>query len=235
MKNFPKCIFVSLLIIVALCRFVVAQEIVGPVVVKPGLPAVFELPSKAAWTVTPVDLAGDKFLTDSSGTKIFFASPVEATYTIVAAFLADDEIVQAVHIFSVSSKDDVSPNPNPEPDPQPDPEPTPEPDTLAAWVAKNAPTGDKTRLAKVATVYAGQADGLGRNLIRTTDAAYYGIRKGMQPLVIGEDWQNFQKALDEQLAKTLAAKKSADESLTDKEALRLAFAEISEGMEEAAK
>ena len=228
-----KQLFILVLAFLAGCclsRFVSAQEIEGPLIVKPGLPAVFELPTKAAWVVTPVDQASDKFLVDSSGTKIFFASPTEGQFTIVAAFAVDSEITQAVHVFNVSSK--ASPTPGPKPEPQP--EPTPEPETLKAWVAKNVPD-DKDRATKAANVFMQQADGLNRNLIRSTDAAYYGVRKGLQPIAVTEQWQSFQKSLNEKLAESMAAAKLDNPILSDKEALRLAFVEISQGLQEAAK
>jgi len=81
-----RSVVVCSILVVLLTGWGKAAEITGPASVKPGLPVVFELPVKAAWTVTPVDLAADKVLVDSGGTRIFFASPVEGTFTVIAAY-----------------------------------------------------------------------------------------------------------------------------------------------------
>ena len=94
-----------------------SAEISGAVQIPSGIPAIFELETKAAWVLTPIDIAQDKYFVDSSGTKIFFASPIEGSYTIIASYLNENhEIEQAIHSFNVGS---YSPNPQPDPTPPP--------------------------------------------------------------------------------------------------------------------
>jgi hypothetical protein len=208
-----------------LSNLLFGQEIAGPNVVRPGLPVLFELPVKAAWTVAPLEQAEGKYFVDSGGQKIFFATPVEGTYTIVAAFLSDDEIVQTIHTFIVSAKDSPQPNPNP----QPDPDPVPLPVTLKDWVAKNVPTGDATRLQRAANVYATQASSIERNMTRTPDAAYSALRRGMQPVATTAEWTNFLKQLDEKI-KTSVEEKMKASNTTELQALKIVLSEIAGGM-----
>jgi len=213
-----------------------AAEIAGPVLVRPGLPAVFELPVQAAWTVTPLDLANGKYVPDSSFTKIFFASPDEGTFTIVAACLVDGEVEQFVHTFIVSAKDAPPPNPNPHPQPEPPPPPPPPPPviTLGDWVAKNVPATDKMRLQRAASVYTNVASGIERGTIRTPDGVYASLRSNMQPIAVTKEWQTFMAQLNEKLQADVVERMKnltyPTEDLCKMQALKPALKEIAKAL-----
>ncbi len=128
---------VALLIIVVmpLCGRISGQEIKGPTQIVPGTLAVFEVtpPQQASWVVTPPNLAANTFSVDSSGSRLYFSTPTNGTFTIVAAIVIEEKKPHQLcaTLFNGSG----------EPDTQPQPEPAPEPETgLAAWIAENLPT-----------------------------------------------------------------------------------------------
>lgn len=84
-------------------------------------------PQEAAWLITPVSQVGVDFVVDSSGSKIYFASTVEGTFSVIAAIVSEGK-PQVMSITVTNSKYDSEPGP---------PGPDPPVDSLESWVKKN--------------------------------------------------------------------------------------------------
>ena len=92
-----------------------AQEITGPDLVMPGSLATFEIEPKqeASWCLVPNDPA-DCWKTDSSSARLYFATPLEGKYTIIAAMVIDGKPVLLSKTFT-NGNDDAKPSPTPGP------------------------------------------------------------------------------------------------------------------------
>ena len=128
-------LFLAFLIGLGLTKLVVAQtQIKGPEQTRTGTLTIFEItPTQGAdWSITPTAGTPDTFQVDSSGDKLYFASPNAGVYTIVAAIVVEGKPQLLTHAF-VNTGGDVKPSPDP-------PEPNPTPDqALAIWIKSELP------------------------------------------------------------------------------------------------
>jgi len=115
------------------------QTIVGPASSNAGQLVVFETSVSADWTVTPVDQNSGTFIVDSSGTRLYFASPTKGVFTVAAAVIVDSKPKILTHTFN-NGAGEVNPFP-----PTPEPIPTPPSTTFQSWVEKRVSEIDKTQ------------------------------------------------------------------------------------------
>lgn len=111
-----------------------AQELVGPVIVTTGSLAAFEVVpvQEIAWNILPTADSKEWFQVDSSSGKLYFASPHEKEFTIVAAVVADGKPVLLAKTF-FNGKRDTKPDDDTKP-------PTPQPDaSLGTWIKTQLP------------------------------------------------------------------------------------------------
>ena len=144
-------------------------QIVGPTKTQAGTLAVFETTEPADWSVSPSIKTTGMYFPDSTGTKLYFASPIKGDYEINAAVILDGK--PTLLTFAFVNGEGVSPGPSPEP------EPTPQPKTLADWVKENIPSNAKQEeINTMASAFSLSASGIERNTIRTIDQAFAVIR-----------------------------------------------------------
>ena len=110
----------------------IPNEIIGPDTVATGRLASFYLPSgiPAAWCVIGPT---DGVFSPDTGDRIYFASPIEGQYKVIAAIV--DGGAPKILLKEVFVGKDPAPGPGPSPEPGPGPGPSPKPDNLAEWVA----------------------------------------------------------------------------------------------------
>ena len=190
----------------------VAQEIVGPERVVPGSLATFGSPDDmggASWCLIPNEPQGC-FQVDTSSQKIYFASPTEGHYTIIAAMVVDGKPLLISKTFT-NAKDDTKPSPGPDPQPIPNP-----PDSLESWTKTNIPELVKsTNLAKERELIANCFEQISAKIgvtIKTPQNAQTQLRLAIVSSLAKSsktainDWQTFLERLSEQLDKKLGAK-----------------------------
>ena len=184
-----------------------AQEIVGPERVTPGSLAAFTAPPEvdgASWCLIPNEPQGC-FQIDTSSQKLYFASPIEGRYTIIAALIVEGKPLLISKTFTNGKDDAIPPIPTPNP-----------PDTLESWIKTNLPELVKsTNITKerevIANCFEQTAAKIGI-IIKTPQNAQTQLRltlvsslaKSSRTAV--NDWQLFLEQLGEQLTKELSAK-----------------------------
>ena len=188
-----------------------AQEIVGPERVAPGSLATFAVPSDmddASWCLIPNEPQGC-FQVDSSSQKIYFASPVEGRYTIMAAMVVEGKPLLISKTFT-NAKGDAKPSPEPRPQPTPTPNP---PDSLESWIKTSLPELVKSsNIAKERELIANCFEQTAAKIdatIKTPQNSQTQLRlaivsslaKSSKTAV--KDWQLFLEQLGEQLTKEL--------------------------------
>ena len=120
------------------------QKLFGPQQISAGTPAVFEIvpAQEAAWSITSQDGLAEGFMIDSSESRIYFASPVEGTYTVVAAVIAEKKPRLLSMTFTVGGTKNA---PSHKPKPAPTPAPIPPPDnSLEQWIRTQMPASVKS-------------------------------------------------------------------------------------------
>ena len=184
----------------------VAQEIAGPERVTPGLLATFAAPSDmgdASWCLIPNEPEGC-FQVDTSSQKLYFASPVEGRYTIMAAMIVDGKPILVSKTFT-NANDDAKPTPTPTP-----------PDSLESWIKTNLPELVKSsNLAKerelIANCFEQTATKIGVT-IKTPQNAQTQLRLAIVSSLAKSsrtainDWQLFLEQLSERLTKEFGTK-----------------------------
>lgn len=99
-----------------------AEVLRGPDHALRGHLAVFESPEVADWILAPSENAIGKWVVDTSGKLLYFASDEPGIYTICAAIVVENKPKIFSKTFYVEQH---RPDPNPDPDPDPDREPSP--------------------------------------------------------------------------------------------------------------
>jgi hypothetical protein len=218
--NFRSGSFSGLLSLMLVLGTVFGEEfaIKGPLEVKKGTLAVFEVPVKAVFSVAPFDVTG-AWHPDSSGTAIYFASNTEGIFDITAVCVQEGEPRLAQFSFVNGSG---KPSPKPEPDPVP---PPPVPVTLAEWVTLNVPKDALT--AKAALIYSDTAAAVKQGTVRSVDAAASKIRMAELPVLTSPEWTAFLTQLDAEM------KKRFDSSTDSLEKYREILSDITEGLKAA--
>ena len=187
-----------------------AQEITGPERVTPGSLAAFTVPpetGEASWCLIPNEPQGC-FQIDTASQRLYFASPIEGRYTIVAAMTAENKPLLVSKTF-INGKGDANPSPTPLPPPNP-------PNTLKSWVKTNLPKlVESANTAKerelVADCFEQVAAKIGVT-IKTPQNAQTQIRLAIVSNLAKSsktainDWQPFLERLGEQLTKELGVK-----------------------------
>lgn len=123
-----------LLLVLQTATFSLAQELIGPETVPCGSLASFEIvpPQEAVWELLPHEDSKERFRLDSSSKTLFFASPVEKEFTVLAAILAEGKPVLFTKTF-FNGKRDTNPQPPLEPD-----------STLKKWIETQLPLSVKS-------------------------------------------------------------------------------------------
>ena len=201
-----KTLFYSILIFL-LGISCAAQELAGPARVTPGSLAIFVTPSdtgSASWCLIPNEPQGC-FQVDTSSQKIYFASPTEGHYTIIAALIVEGKPLLISKTFTNGKNDAIPPIPTPNP-----------PNTLESWIKTNLPELVKSsNLAKerelVANCFEQTATKIGVT-IKTPQNAQTQLRLAIVSNLAKSsrtainDWQLFLEQLSEQLTNELDTK-----------------------------
>ncbi len=129
----------ALTFLIGLClsKFAAAQsQIIGPEQAQAGTLVTFEImpPQVADWTITSVETTEKVFQTDTQAERLYFATPRQGTYHIVAAIVVDGKPQVLAKTLSNGSDSDHDNRIKPLP-PVP-----PTPDTpIAQWITTQLP------------------------------------------------------------------------------------------------
>jgi len=187
------------------------QKLIGPQQVSAGTPAVFEVvpAQEAAWSVTSQNGLTEGFMIDSSESRIYFASPVEGTYTVVAAVVTEKKPRLLSMTFTIGDTKNV-----PSPDPRPAPIPTPD-DSLEQWIRTHLPASVKSASAAsesavVAKCFQKTVSDIRDGTIRTTANALSQLQIRLtaglalaSPTAIA-DWHDFLTELGDRMTDEMA-------------------------------
>jgi hypothetical protein len=119
----------------ALC---VAQELTGPDRTVPGTLASFEIvpAQEASWHLVTPSSEAETYKIDSSSAKIYFSSPKQGRYTVVAGIVIDGKPELLVKTFTNSEEEE---------DDQPLPLPVPPISSLETWMKTQTPNLVKSK------------------------------------------------------------------------------------------
>lgn len=184
-------------------------QITGPASVQSGTLAIFETDQKADWSITPTSKSTGMFFADSSGTRIFFASPVAGEYEVICATAENDEPKLYTFVF-VNGDGKITPEP-----PTP---PEPKPQTFTDWIKANIPVdATQAELSGISGWFESVSARIKQGTIRTVDQAFASVRTNAQRY---SSWQEFLEKLS----------KREELQTEDVKKLGETFAEIAEGM-----
>ena len=204
-------LIIAFLLGLCLSNSVAAQlQIIGPNQASAGTLATFEIlpPQVADWTITSVETTERVFQTDTSTSRLYFATPQSGTYHIVAAVVVDGKPQVLAKNFINGSGDDTKPLP-----PVP-----PTPDTpLAEWVKTQLPLLVKSQNAAserllVAQCFDQTLQKIDNGTIKTAQNARTQLQIALTMALAFasdtaiEDWQPFLTALSQQMASALGDK-----------------------------
>lgn len=192
-----------------------AQQLLGPDRVTPGTLAIFEIEpnQEASWCLSPNEPV-DCWKTDSDSSRLFFATPQEGKYTIIAAMIVDGKPVLLSKTF-VNAKDGIKPSPDP--DPQPSPTPSPPSGTLETWIKEKVPILVKSKnLAAETQLVANAFDGVIKRINEGTIKTTQNARAQLQITLTASlaqasatavtDWSVFLAELSRQMETQLVGK-----------------------------
>jgi len=105
-----------------------AQELIGPDYTLPGSLASFEIipAQEASWHIVPPTASSATYRIDSGSSRLYFASPVQGHYTIIAGIVVDGRPELLVRTFINGVDDGEQP-------------PVPPASTLEAWIKTQLP------------------------------------------------------------------------------------------------
>ena len=112
-----------------------AQELAGPNRTLPGTLAIFEIvpAQKASWHIVVPGAGIDPYHIDSDLSKLYFASPTQGQYTVIAGITDEGRPKLLVKTF-VNGDEEFGPTPTPTP-----PIPPVPPSSLETWIKTQAP------------------------------------------------------------------------------------------------
>ena len=229
--NKKQLLLLALAFLLGLClsNFVAAQsQIDGPDKAQAGTLAMFEMipPQVADWTITSVETTERVFQTDTSTQRLYFATPQQGTYHIVAAVVVDGKPQVLAKNFINGNGDEVKPLP---PGPNPPLPPTP----LAEWVKTQWPLLVKSQNAAserflVAQCFDQTLQKIDNGTIKTAQNARTQLQIALTMTLAFasntaiEDWQPFLTALSQQMANALGDK------VNDIDAVKAVFKTVAE-------
>lgn len=116
-----------------------SQELVGPTIVPAGSLATFEVvpAQEISWNLLPTEESQEWFQVDTSSGKLYFASPHEKEFTIVAALVTDGKPVLLTKTF-FNEKRDTKPDEDTKPPPVPNA-------SLESWIKTQLPLQVKSQ------------------------------------------------------------------------------------------
>jgi hypothetical protein len=214
-----KQIFILMLVFLlglGLSKLVTAQsQITGPEQAQAGKLVTFEItPSQVAdWTITSVETTEQIFQTDTSTKRLYFATPQQGTYHIVAAIVVDDKPMVLAKTFTNGSDGDIKPLP---PGPNPPVPPFP-PAPLAEWIKTQLPLLVKSQNAAkekqlIAQCFEQTVQKIENDTIKTAQNARTQLQIALTMTLAFaadtaiDDWQPFLTALSQQMASELGNK-----------------------------
>ena len=149
----------ALTFLLGLCltKLVAAQQIDGPDKAQAGTLATFEIlpPQLADWTITSVETTERIFQTDTSMQRLYFATPQQGTYHIVAAIVIDGKPQVLVKTFVNGNGNDNDGGNDNRVKPLPPVPPTPD-TPLAEWIKTQLPLLVKSQNIAVEQVLVAQ-------------------------------------------------------------------------------
>ena len=212
-----QILLLTLTFLLGLCltKLVTAQRIDGPDLAQAGTLAMFEIlpPQSADWTIMSVETTERVFQTDTSTNRLYFATPQQGTYHIVAAIVVDGKPQVLAKSFVNGNGIDIKPQP-PGPDP---PKPPLPPTPLSEWVTTQLPVLVKSQnLAAerllVAQCFEQTIQKIDNDTIKTTQNARTQLQIALTMTLAFasdsaiEEWQPFLTALSQQMANELGDK-----------------------------
>ena len=210
-----------------------AQQITGPNQASAGTLVTFEItpPQVADWTITSVETTERVFQTDTSTQRLYFATPQQGTYHIVAAIVIDGKPQVLAKNFINGNGDGVKPQP-----PGPDPPVPPLPSTpLAEWIKTQLPQLVKSQNVTVERLLVAQCfeqtvQKIDNDTIKTAQNARTQLQIALTMTLAFasdtaiEDWQAFLTTLSQQMANEL------DNKVNDINAVKTIFITVAEAL-----
>ena len=207
-------LMLAFLLGVCLSQWIAAQQITGPNQAQAGTLVIFEItPSQAAdWTITSVETTERFFQTDTSTNRLYFATPQQGTYHIIAAIVVDGKPLVLTKTFVNGNGGDIQPQP---PGPNP-PVPQPPVTPLAEWVKAQLPllvkSPNATECQLVAQCFEQTVQKIDNGTIKTAQNARTQLQIALTMTLAFasdsaiEDWQPFLTTLSQQMANELGDK-----------------------------
>ena len=237
--NKKQLLLLALAFLLGLClsNFVAAQsQIDGPDKAQAGTLAMFEMipPQVADWTITSVETTERVFQTDTSTQRLYFATPQQGTYHIVAAIVVDGKPHVLAKNFINGNGEEVKPQPPGPNPPKPPLPPTPNA-PLAEWVKTQLPQLVKNQNAAterllVAQCFEQTVQKIDNGTIKTAQNARTQLQIALTMALAFvsdtaiEDWQPFLTALSQQMANELSNK------INDIDAVKTMYKSVAEAL-----
>lgn len=183
------------------------------------------------WIVTPIETASGCWSVDSSGSRLYFASPTAGTFTVIAATSIEGRsMIHSAHFFNGTT-------PPPEPSPQPQPDPLPR--NFAEWVKVESQSVDSPRSSRerseLGACFELILSGIDRGTIKSPQAARTMLRRcwAARSAAIHPEsaalWNGFLEKLGERIGTELGAE------INKLSAIRSLYAEAAEGLNKPAE
>ena len=117
-----------------------AQELVGPERTPPGTLVIFEIVpvQEASWHIVAPGMNTDPYQTDTGLSKLYFASPKQGQYTVIAGVVDTDNKPKLLIKTFVNGDEEIKPLPTPIP-------PVPPVASLETWIKAQAPVLVKSK------------------------------------------------------------------------------------------
>jgi len=230
-------LILAFLLGLCLTKLVAAQsQIEGPDKTQAGTLVTFEImpPQVADWTITSVETTERVFQTDTSTQRLYFATPQQGTYHIVAAIVADGKPHVLAKNFINGNGEEVKPQP-PGPDPPKPPLPPTPNAPLAEWVKTQLPLLVKSQnmiseRLLVAQCFEQTVQKIENGTIKTAQNARTQLQIALTMALAFasdtaiEDWQPFLTALSQQMANEFSNK------INDIDAVKTMFKSVAEAL-----
>ena len=211
-----------------LSKLVAAQQITGPKQAQAGVLVTFEItpPQVADWTITSVETTERVFQTDTSTNRLYFATPQQGTYHIIAAIVVDGKPQVLAKTFINGKEGEVRPLP-PVP-PQPD-------QPLTEWIKTQLPQLVKSQNVAserhlVAQCFEQTVQKIENGTIKTAQNARTQLQIALTMTLAFasdtaiDDWQPFLTALSQQMANELGSK------INDMDAVKAIFKTVTDAL-----
>ena len=232
-----QLLILALAFVLGLClsKLLAAQQITGPEQAQAGVLVTFEItpPQVADWTITSVETTERVFQTDTSTNRLYFATPQQGIYHIIAAIVIDGKPHALTKNYINGNGDVVKPQP-PGPDPPVPPLPPTPASSLTEWIKTQLPQLVKSQNVAserllVAQCFEQIVQKIENGTIKTAQNARTQLQIALTMTLAFasdtaiEDWQPFLTVLSHQMADELGNK------VNDIDAVKAVFKTVIQG------